>query len=64
VPDEEKFLKRTSAIMMVGEQKPKKLNGKVLVDISNKAGVPFNETKAEVGPQAFTIEDATGVRMA
>jgi hypothetical protein len=47
--------------MMVGEEKPKKLNGKVLVDISTKADVSPNGTKVEVGPQAFTIEDVREV---
>ncbi|KIW15122.1 hypothetical protein PV08_07909 [Exophiala spinifera] len=37
VPDEEKFLKRSTAIMMVGEEKPKKMNGTVLVDIGTKS---------------------------
>jgi hypothetical protein len=34
VPDEQKFLKRESAIMMIGEQEDQKLDGKVVVDIS------------------------------
>jgi hypothetical protein len=33
VPDEKKFLKRESGIMMLGEQLDKKLDRKVLVDI-------------------------------
>ncbi|KIW98553.1 uncharacterized protein Z519_00214 [Cladophialophora bantiana CBS 173.52] len=42
VPDEKKFLKRETAIMMIGEEQPKKVDGKVMVDIgslSNMAGI-------------------------
>ncbi|KIX96010.1 uncharacterized protein Z520_08265 [Fonsecaea multimorphosa CBS 102226] len=34
VPDEKKFLKRETAIMMIGEDHPKKVDGKVVVDIT------------------------------
>ncbi|EXJ75708.1 uncharacterized protein A1O5_00215 [Cladophialophora psammophila CBS 110553] len=35
VPDEKKFLKRETAIMMIGEEQPKKVDGKVMVDIGS-----------------------------
>ncbi|OAL28156.1 hypothetical protein AYO20_09575 [Fonsecaea nubica] len=33
VPDGKKFLKRETAIMMIGEDHPKKVDGKVVIDI-------------------------------